>query len=85
MTAPETHHRTAEPMNTADIRALKQRLSPRLLDIAGVSGVGIRGGNLAVYLEVDSEPVRQVVAGVVATEAPNVSVAYVITGPFRAQ
>ena len=72
-------------MNTVDIRALKQRLSPHLLNIAGVSGVGIRGGTLAVYLEVDAEPVRQAVAGVVATEAPNVSVAYVITGPFRAQ
>jgi putative flippase GtrA len=72
-------------MNTADIRALKQRLAPRLLDIAGVSGVGIREGTLAVYMEVDSKPVRQAVANVIATEAPNVSVAYVITGPFRAQ
>ncbi len=85
MTVPETPHGTVEPINTADVRVLKQRLSPRLLNIAGVSGVGIREGTLAVYLEVDSEPVRQAVAGVVATEAPNVSVAYVITGPFRAQ
>ena len=34
----------------AELQELKRRLSPRLLSIPGVSGVGIPGGKLTVYL-----------------------------------
>ena len=70
--------------STTDPRTLKKRLSPGLMNIAGVSGVGISGGTLAVYLEVDSDAVRQAVEKVVGNEAPDVPVTYVVTGKFRA-
>jgi hypothetical protein len=56
--------------STTDPGTLKKRLSPGLLDISGVSGVGISGGTLAVYLEVDSDAVRQAVEKVVGNETP---------------
>ena len=71
-------------MSKTDLVTLKKRVSPGLLNIAGVSGVGISGGTLAVYLEVDSNTVRQAVEKVVETEAANVPVTYVVSGKFRA-
>jgi len=71
------------PMRTADLQNLKKRLSAGLLNIGGVTGVGISGGKLAVYLENDSEAVRQEVEKVVAAEAENAAVTYVVTGRFR--
>jgi hypothetical protein len=71
-------------MSKTDLVTLKKRVSPGLLNIAGVSGVGISGGTLAVYLEVDSNAVRQAVEKVVETEAANVPVTYVVAGKFRA-
>lgn len=70
--------------STTDPRTLKKRLSPGLLNISGVSGVGISGGKLAIYLKVDSDTVRQAVEKVVGNEAPDVPVTYVVTGKFRA-
>ena len=69
----------------ADIRKLKQRLSDRLLGIQGVSGIGIPGGRLTVYLAEDSEAVRQGVADLFQAEAPGTPVSYVVTGAFRRQ
>jgi hypothetical protein len=71
-------------MSKTDLVTLKKRVSPGLLNIAGVSGVGISGGTLAVYLEVDSNAVRQAVEKVVETEGANVPVTYVVAGKFRA-
>jgi hypothetical protein len=71
------------PMRATDLQNLKKRVSAGLLNIAGVSGVGISGGKLAVYLENDSETVRQQVTKVVAAEAENAPVTYVVTGKFR--
>lgn len=63
---------------------LKKRLSPGLLNIAGVSGVGISGGTIVGYLEVESAAVRKAVDEVVTAEAADVPVTYVVTGKFRA-
>ncbi len=70
-------------MHATDLATLKKRLSPGLLNIAGVSGVGISGGTLAVYLEVDSDAVRHAVERVVAGEGADVPVTYVVAGKFR--
>ncbi len=69
----------------ADPRELKRRLSPRLLGIRGVSGLGVPGGKLTVYLAEDSEAVRKQVEAILASEAPGARVAYVVTGAFRPQ
>lgn len=68
-----------------DLREIKRRLSPRLLGIRGVSGLGIPGGRLTVYLAEDSEAVRREVAAVLEAEAPNIPVTYLVTGVFRPQ
>ena len=67
-----------------ELQQIKRRLSPRLLGIKGVSGLGLPNGRLTVYLAEDSEVVRRDVAAVLAAEAPDTPVAYVATGPFRA-
>ncbi len=72
-------------MPEADLREIKRRLSPRLLGIRGVSGLGIPGGRLTVYLVEDSETVRKEVEAALAAEAPGTAVAYVVTGAFRRQ
>jgi len=69
----------------AELLAVKRRLSPSLLKISGVSGVGLPRGVLTVYLIEDSEPVRQAVERVVASEAPDTTFDYVETGRLRAQ
>ena len=74
----------SDAMHTTDLQNLKKRLSAGLLNIGGVSGVGISGGTIAVYLDTDSEAVRQEVEKVVAAEAADVRVSYVVTGKFRA-
>lgn len=84
MAAPPKHQNLTNPMQTNDLLTVKKRLSPGLLNIGGVSGVGISGGTLAVYLDVDSKAVREAVEKVVAAEAADVPVTYVVTGKFRA-
>ena len=68
-----------------DVRELKRRISPRLLGLRGISGVGISGGKLAVYLVEDSESVRQSVAAIIEAEVHGAEVNYIVSGPFRAQ
>jgi len=70
-------------MHRADLENLKKRLSAGLLNIGGVSGVGISQGTIAIYLETDSKTVRQEVEKLFAAEAENVPVTYVVTGKFR--
>ncbi len=64
---------------------LKTRLSPLLLRMKGVSGVGTAGRKLTVYLADDSEQLRKDVEGVIQREAPGVDVSTVVSGEFRAQ
>jgi hypothetical protein len=68
-----------------ELRNVKKRVSPQLLSLTGISGVGISGGRLAVYLENDSKSVRQAVDKVMGNVAPGVPVLYVVTDKFRTQ
>ncbi len=72
-------------MADVDLREVKRRLSPRLLGIRGVSGVGLPGGRLTIYLAEDSESVRREVAALLESDAPDTPVTYVVTGAFRPQ
>lgn len=63
--------------------ALKRRLSPRVLGIAGVSGLGLPRGRLTIYLEVDDPRVRRRVCQVVARVAPGAAPRFEVTGPIR--
>ncbi len=72
----------AGPTRLADA---KRRLSRRLLDEPGVSGVGIQGDRLVVYLVGDAPAVRrkaQEAARQVGVTAP---LLFEVTGEFRAQ
>ena len=71
--------------DVVDPTELKRRLSPQLLDIPGVSGVGVRNGRLTVYLDADDDAVRRRVQSVVTKAAPSATPDFVVTGPFRAQ
>jgi hypothetical protein len=68
-----------------ELQSLKQRLSPVLLGIPGVSGIGITKGQLAIYLVEDSAQVRRDVAAVLQREAPGAAADYVVTGRFKRQ
>jgi hypothetical protein len=68
-----------------DVRGLKTRLSPRLLAIRGVVGLGLPGGRLTVYLEEDSEAVRARVREAVEAEEKDAAVDFVVSGRFRAR
>ena len=57
-------------MDANALKAAKDRLSPNLLRVPGVSGVGIAGGKLHMYLADDSETARNAVRDVVQAEAP---------------
>ncbi len=64
---------------------LKRRISPALLAIPGVSGVGGAGDVLTVYLESDSPEVRAACESAVRAEAPDIEPSFVVTGPLRKQ
>ena len=72
-----------QSLSETELRSIKKRVAPQLLPMAGISGVGISGGRLAVYLEADSEAVRQAVAQVVGNAAPSVPVLFVVSGKFH--
>jgi len=68
-----------------DKLVLKQLLSPILLGIKGVSGLGLPGGRLTVYLEADDADVRREVEAAIAKVAPGTRTLYEITGRFTKQ
>ena len=68
-----------------ELLSLKTRLSPLLLRLSGVSGVGTAGRKLTVYLADDSEQLRNDVEGIIQREAPGVEVSTIVTGELRAQ
>ena len=68
-----------------DLRTVKRKLSPRLMALAGVCGVGVSGRRLAVYLVEDRTRVRRAIVAIVEAEAPGVEVAFVISGSFEKQ
>jgi len=68
-----------------NLREIKRRLSPRILQIPGVSGIGIPGGQLTVYLAEGSEDIRRKVAEVIKSETPGVACAFTVSGSFHPQ
>ena len=70
---------------TTDPKTLKQRISPQILQVPGVSGIGIPKGRLTVYLEVDSEDVRKKVRSVLDTISPESEIVFMVTGKFGKQ
>jgi len=69
----------------ARLSRLKGRVSARLLSLPGVSGVGISGGTLVVYLEVDDPGARALALRIVAEEDAEAPVSFAVTGAFRKQ
>jgi predicted metal-dependent RNase len=67
----------------ATLVELKQRVSARLLDEAGVSGVGLRGNQIVVYLENDDAQVRQKAEKIARDVAPEASLTFEVAGRFR--
>ena len=63
---------------------IKRRLSPKLMPLEGVSGIGVSGGKLAVYLvrEAAEEELKKI-RELIDTEAPGTPVEFVSTGEFR--
>jgi hypothetical protein len=73
------------PPSDPDPAALKRRLSPRLLGVEGVSGVGLPEGKLTVYLVADTEEIRRRVLELVEKLAPGAEPRFEVTGPLRPQ
>ncbi len=67
------------------ISEAKRRLSRRLLDEAGVSGVGIRGQRLVVYLTDDEPAVKQRARDIAREVNVTVPLVFEVTGEFRKQ
>jgi hypothetical protein len=68
-----------------DLVCLKRRISPHLMALPCVSGVGISRGKLAVYLTVDTPADRERVRQILNAEAPGAEAEITVTGTFRKQ
>jgi hypothetical protein len=69
----------AGPESVAD---LKRRLSTRLLEERGVSGVGLREGCIVVYLETADPGLRNRVEEVTRATAPGAPLLFEVAGGF---
>ena len=63
----------------------KRKLSRRLLDEAGVSGVGIRGDRLVVYLTADESSVKKKAQDIAREVDVATPLVFEVTGEFRKQ
>jgi len=72
-------------MEEEELMRLKDLITPGVLKIPGVTGVGVGVGKLNVYLELDDNRIRDEVQKTVQTMAQNTPIQFVITGPFRLQ
>ena len=69
-------------MDEEQLRALKKELSPKLLDVSGVTAVGVANGEITVYVSRDNDAVRSAIDRVMTSSG---AVARVIpAGPFKA-
>jgi hypothetical protein len=55
------------------------------LQLPGVSGIGVPKGQLTVYLETDSDDLRNRVREVLKTVSPEADVVFLVTGKFSKQ
>ena len=69
--------------NSTELRKIKRRLSDQVLQIPGVSGLGIPAGRLTVYLERDTRVAREKVTALLNAEAPGTPVDLIVTGVLR--
>ena len=76
-----------EQTELVELRALKRRLSDRLLSEPGVSGVGVQSGRVTVYMADESAPtvakIKHIVRSLIGDAASQVS--FLVTGAFRAR
>jgi len=68
-----------------DLADAKRRISARLLDEKGVSGVGLRGRRVVVYLEADDAGVRRKAEQIAHEVAPGARLTFEVTGRFEKQ
>lgn len=66
-----------------DLKKAKRQLSPHLLKVQGVSGVGLPDGTLTVYLTKDAPNVRRSVNRVFKTVAPGTQHKFAVTGTLH--
>jgi hypothetical protein len=64
------------------LRDSKRRISSALLDTPGISGVGLRGDRVVIYLERDDKTLEQHATTLAKQIAPDVSVLFEHSGPF---
>jgi len=60
-------------------------VSAQILQLPGVSGIGVPKGQLTVYLEADSDDIRNRVREVLKTVSPEADVVFLVTGKFSKQ
>lgn len=78
--------RSRDPMaSSTPLSDAKRRLSRRLLDEAGISGVGIRGDRLVVYLTADVAAVKQKALAIAREVAVTAPLVFEVTGELRKQ
>jgi hypothetical protein len=71
--------------DSTSLAEAKRQLSRRLLDEAGVSGVGIRGSRLVVYLATDDPSVRRKARELARQIDKTAPLVFEVTGEFRKQ
>jgi hypothetical protein len=78
--------RSRDPMaSPTPLSDAKRRLSRRLLDEAGISGVGIRGDRLVVYLTADVAAVKEKALAIAREVAVTAPLVFEVTGELRKQ
>jgi hypothetical protein len=68
-----------------DLESLKGRVAGKLMEIDGVSGVGVGANRIHVYLTRDDDRVRSAVAGVMSEHAAEAPFEFITAGPFLKQ
>ena len=63
----------------------KRRISTALLDTPGISGVGLRGGRVVVYVESDDPKLQQQATAIARRIAPDITLLFEQTGAFGPQ
>jgi len=71
--------------DSIDLTKVKSKLSKRLLNLAGVSGVGIRGSRIVVYLADDDPGVRRRAEEVAREAGVPGRLVFDVAGEFRKQ
>jgi hypothetical protein len=72
-------------MAETSLSQVKRRISERLLDEAGVSGVGLRKKQVVIYLERDDPRLRRRAERVARAVAPATPLTFEVSGPFKAR